>query len=37
MLTGQTTSFKSLEGQDFIRGASVGVTAPMVPYIKPEK
>lgn len=37
MLTGQTTSFKALEEQDFIRGASVGVTAQMVPYIKPEK
>jgi hypothetical protein len=37
MLTGQTQNFEALEDQDFIRGASVGVTAPMVPYIKPEK
>ncbi|MEY8192215.1 sigma factor regulator N-terminal domain-containing protein [Peribacillus simplex] len=37
MLTGKTTNFKALENQDFIRGASVGATAQMVPYIKPEK
>lgn len=37
MLTGQTKNFKALEDQDFIRGASVGATAQMVPYIKPEK
>ncbi|QPR76478.1 sigma factor regulator N-terminal domain-containing protein [Bacillus tropicus] len=37
MLTGKTENFKALENQDFIRGASVGVTAPIVPYIKPEK
>ncbi len=37
MLTGKTENFKVLENQDFIRGASVGVTAPIVPYIKPEK
>ncbi|GKU80608.1 sigma factor regulator N-terminal domain-containing protein [Niallia sp. NCCP-28] len=37
MLTGQTKNFKSLENQDFIRGASVGSTAQIVPYIKPEK
>lgn len=37
MLTGQTQNFKALENQDFIRGASVGATAKMVPYIKPEK
>ncbi|MBD1373542.1 sigma factor regulator N-terminal domain-containing protein [Hazenella sp. IB182357] len=37
MLTGQTQNFKALENQDFIRGASVGVTAQMVPYIKPDK
>lgn len=37
MLTGQTQNFKALEGQDFIRGASVGAAAQMVPYIKPEK
>ncbi|PGO22864.1 hypothetical protein CN984_24730 [Bacillus cereus] len=37
MLTGKTENFKVLENQDFIRGASVGVTAQVVPYIKPEK
>ncbi|MEO4053913.1 sigma factor regulator N-terminal domain-containing protein [Solibacillus sp. CAU 1738] len=37
MLTGQTKNFKALENQAFIRGASVGATAQMVPYIKPEK
>lgn len=37
MLTGQTTNFKELINQDFIRGASVGATAQMVPYMKPEK
>ncbi|MCM3443687.1 sigma factor regulator N-terminal domain-containing protein [Metabacillus halosaccharovorans] len=37
MLTGQTENFKTLENQDFIRGASVGTTAEIVPYIKPEK
>lgn len=37
MLTGKTNNFKALENQDFIRGASVGATAQIVPYIKPEK
>jgi hypothetical protein len=37
MLTGQTKNFKALENQDFIRGASIGATAKIVPYIKPEK
>ncbi|WP_249598713.1 sigma factor regulator N-terminal domain-containing protein [Peribacillus frigoritolerans] len=37
MLTGKTNNFKGLENQDFIRGASVGATAQIVPYIKPEK
>lgn len=37
MLTGQTKNFKALENQDFIRGASVGATAQIVPYIKPKK
>ncbi|RKD22952.1 hypothetical protein BEP19_12030 [Ammoniphilus oxalaticus] len=37
MLTGQTQNFKALENQDFIRAASVGATAPIVPYIEPEK
>ncbi|MEH7463981.1 sigma factor regulator N-terminal domain-containing protein [Bacillus thuringiensis] len=37
MLTGQTKNFKVLENQGFIRGASVGATAQIVPYIKPKK
>ncbi|HDX9577179.1 TPA: sigma factor regulator N-terminal domain-containing protein [Bacillus pseudomycoides] len=37
MLTGQTKNFKALENQNFIRGASVGATAQIVPYIKPKK
>jgi hypothetical protein len=37
MLTGQPPHFKALENQEFIRGASVGATAQIVPYIKPEK
>lgn len=37
MVTGQTKNFHELIGKDFIRGASVGVTAPIVPYIKPTK
>ncbi len=37
MLTGQTQNFKALENQSFVRGASVGATAQIVPYIKPEK
>ncbi|PGS49179.1 sigma factor regulator N-terminal domain-containing protein [Bacillus sp. AFS041924] len=37
MLTGQTENFKALENQDYIRGASVGATTQIVPYIKPEK
>jgi len=37
MVTGQTQNFKALENKDFIRGASAGATAQMVPYIKPEK
>jgi len=37
MLTGQAKNFKALENQNFIRGASVGATAQIVPYIKPEK
>lgn len=37
MLTGQTEYFRTLENQDYIRGASVGATAQIVPYIKPEK
>lgn len=37
MLTGQTKNFEALANQGFIRGSSVGATAEMVPYIKPEK
>lgn len=37
MLTGQAENFKALENQTFIRGASIGATAQIVPYIKPEK
>jgi hypothetical protein len=37
MITGQAENFKALENQNFIRGASVGATAQIVPYIKPEK
>ena len=37
MLTGKTESFKPLENEGFIRGASVGATAQIVPYIKPDK
>ncbi|MDW0118315.1 sigma factor regulator N-terminal domain-containing protein [Sporosarcina thermotolerans] len=37
MLTGRTQSFKALVNEDFIRGASVGATAEIVPYIEPEK
>ncbi|PAD69723.1 hypothetical protein CHH83_06765 [Bacillus sp. 7586-K] len=37
MLTGQTQNFKALENLDNIRGASVGATVQINPYIKPEK
>lgn len=37
MVTGRTESFNELLGKDFIRGASIGVTAPIVPYIQPTK
>lgn len=37
MVTGRTENFNQLLGKDFIRGASVGVTAPIVPYIQPTK
>lgn len=37
MLTGRAENFKLLNSKDFIRGASIGVTAPIVPYIKPIK
>ncbi len=37
MLTGRSESFEQLVDAPFIRGASVGVTAPIVPYIQPTK
>ena len=37
MLTGRTENFEALLLKDFIRGASIGVTAPIVPYIQPLK
>ncbi|MDV2686154.1 sigma factor regulator N-terminal domain-containing protein [Alkalihalophilus lindianensis] len=37
MLTGQAQNLEALVGEDFIRGASVGAVAEMVPYITPEK
>lgn len=37
LLTGQAQNFAALEQQPFVRGASIGATAEMVPYIVPEK
>lgn len=37
MLTGKTESFEALVDSEFIRGASVGVTVPTVPYIQTVK
>ncbi|MEC1180424.1 anti sigma factor C-terminal domain-containing protein [Metasolibacillus meyeri] len=37
MLTGQAKNFAALEGETFVRAASVGATVQMVPYIKPKK
>lgn len=37
MLSGRSESFGQLVDAPFIRGASVGVTAPIVPYIQPTK
>jgi len=37
MVTGRTENFNELLRKEFIRGASVGVTAPIVPYIEPTK
>lgn len=37
MLTGRTENFQNLVGKEFIRGASVGATTQVVPYITPEK
>ena len=37
MVTGQAKNLLELENNPFIRGSSIGVTAPIVPYISPEK
>lgn len=37
MVTGQTKNLRELKDKMFIRGSSIGVTAPIVPYITPEK
>lgn len=37
LLTGRTENFTPLLNQNDIRGASVGVTVPIVPYIQPTK
>jgi hypothetical protein len=37
MVTGRTESFEALVESDFVRGASIGVTVPIVPYINPTK
>ncbi|MGG5333270.1 anti sigma factor C-terminal domain-containing protein [Enterococcus sp. AZ163] len=37
MVTGQTQNLTELENQSYIRGSSIGVTVPTVPYITPEK
>lgn len=37
MLTGQVQNFEALIDQPFVRGASIGATVEMVPYITPEK
>ncbi|GGD03907.1 anti sigma factor C-terminal domain-containing protein [Enterococcus wangshanyuanii] len=37
MVTGQVQNLANLKEASFIRGSSIGVTVPMVPYITPEK
>ena len=37
LLTGRTENFAPLLGHEAVRGASVGVTVPIVPYIIPSK
>jgi hypothetical protein len=37
VLTGRSENFKQLEGQSWVRAASAGASAEMVPYIKPTK
>lgn len=37
MVTGETKNWNTLKDKSFIRGSSIGVIAPIVPYITPEK
>lgn len=37
MVTGQTKNLIELKDKSFVRGSSIGVTAPIVSYITPEK
>lgn len=37
MVTGQAKNLASLKDKSFVRGSSIGVTVPIVPYIAPEK
>lgn len=37
MVTGQGENLVRLKDKSFVRGSSIGVTAPIVPYITPEK
>ncbi|GAA0237073.1 hypothetical protein GCM10008921_21730 [Metaclostridioides mangenotii] len=37
MLTGQSSNFISLKDKPYVKGASIGVTAKIVPYIQPLK
>lgn len=37
MVTGQAKNLASLKDKSFVRGSSIGVTVPIVPYITPEK
>lgn len=37
MVTGQTKNLSELKDKSFVRGSSIGVTAPIVSYITPEK
>ncbi|MGX7036725.1 anti sigma factor C-terminal domain-containing protein [Enterococcus hirae] len=37
MITGQAKNLAELKDKPFVRGSSVGVTVPIVPYIVPEK
>lgn len=37
MITGKVKNLTDLKGKSFVRGSSIGVTVPIVPYITPEK